>query len=459
MVTSSAPQAPRTVYTVSQLNQEVRSLLETALPPLWVEGEISNLARPRSGHMYFTLKDGNAQVRCAMFRNRNMLLRFRPEDGQRVLVRARAGLYPARGEFQLVVDHMEEAGEGALRRAFEALKAQLEQEGLFDPAHKQALPPFPRRLGVVTSPTGAAIRDVLTVLKRRFPALPVLIYPVPVQGEGAGRQIADAIAEADRRRDVDVLLVTRGGGSLEDLWAFNEEVVARAIHACGLPVVSAVGHEVDVTISDLVADQRAPTPSAAAELISPDGPALLRQVQALGDRLAQLNAQHRRQAGERLHALTRRLQARHPGQLLRDRSQRLDELDQRLRHAVRQRLNQPAQRFADLRGRLQRSDPRLTIRQREEQRQALARRLSAAVQQHLERARHRLGSIGRELNAVSPLATLSRGYAIARQGEDGPVIRDVTQVAAGDAVRVRVHQGAMDCTVTRVYSGAQSKDN
>ncbi|ABI56047.1 exodeoxyribonuclease VII large subunit [Alkalilimnicola ehrlichii MLHE-1] len=450
MVTT-ASQAPRTVYTVSQLNQEVRSLLETTLPPLWVEGEISNLARPRSGHLYFTLKDSAAQVRCAMFRNRNLLLRFQPGDGQRVLVRARAGLYPARGEFQLVVDHMEEAGEGALRRAFEALKARLEQEGLFDPAHKRPLPAFPRRLGVITSPTGAAIRDVLTVLRRRFPALPVLIYPVPVQGEGAGGQIAAAIEEADRRRDVDVVLVTRGGGSLEDLWAFNEEVVARAIHACGLPVVSAVGHEVDVTISDLVADQRAPTPSAAAELISPDGPALLHQVRGLRDRLLQLTTQHHRRASDRLNGLARRLQARHPGQLLRDRSQRLDELDQRLRHAMAQRLARHTQALDHLRARLRQGDPRLTIRRREEQRLALERRLHAAVRQQLQAREQRLSGLGRALHAVSPLATLSRGYAIARQGADGPVLRDSTQVAPGDAVRVRLHRGQLDCRVERVH--------
>lgn len=268
----------RAVYTVSRLNQEVRLLLENVYPLIWVEGEISNLSRPSSGHYYFSLKDQEAQVRCAMFRNTAIRLRFQPKDGMQVLVRARVGLYPARGEFQLIIEHMEDAGDGRLRRAFEELKHKLQREGLFDAARKRPLPVPPRRLGIVTSPTGAAIHDVLTVLRRRFPLLPVLIYPVQVQGEGAAEQIAAAIRLANERKEVDLLLVTRGGGSLEDLWAFNEEVVARAIYASEIPVVSAVGHEVDVTIADLVADQRAPTPSAAAEMISPDAGAWLMQL-------------------------------------------------------------------------------------------------------------------------------------------------------------------------------------
>ncbi|MBK1727471.1 exodeoxyribonuclease VII large subunit, partial [Halorhodospira neutriphila] len=297
------PSEATPVYTPSQLNQEVRGMLETALPTVWVEGEISNLARPASGHIYFTLKDAGAQVRCALFRGRASALRHRPGDGDQVRVRAKASLYPARGAFQLIVEHLEEAGEGALRQAFEALQQRLAAEGLFSAADKRPLPAQPQRLGVVTSPTGAAIRDVLTVLARRFPALPVLIYPVAVQGEGAAPAIARALELAGRRREVDVLLLTRGGGSLEDLWPFNEEAVARAIRACPIPVVSAVGHEVDVTIADLAADLRAPTPSAAAEALSPDAAAWLERTRALRRRLEAAGARHLQGQRRRLTGL------------------------------------------------------------------------------------------------------------------------------------------------------------
>lgn len=259
----------REVFTVSQLNDEVRALLENQFPLIWVEGEISNLARPASGHLYFSLKDDAAQVRCAMFKMRNRLLDFQPENGQQVLLRTRVSLYPARGEFQLIVEHMEAAGDGALRRQFELLKRRLSEEGLFDPESKLPLPMVPERLGVITSPTGAAIRDILSVLKRRFPGIPVLIYPVPVQGAEAPAAIVKALRTAAARHECDLLIMARGGGSLEDLWAFNDEAVARAMHACPIPIVSGIGHEIDFTIADFVADQRAPTPSAAAELVSP----------------------------------------------------------------------------------------------------------------------------------------------------------------------------------------------
>jgi len=260
----------RDIYSVGRLNAEARGLLEGAFPLIWVQGELSNVSRPSSGHLYFTLKDANAQVRCAMFRGNNRFLKFRPADGAQVVVRASLSLYEARGDYQLIVQSMEEAGDGALQRAFEALKQKLAAEGLFEAAHKRALPTLPKRIGVITSPTGAAIRDILSVLKRRFPAIPVLIYPVAVQGQAAGAEIAAMIRRADMRRDCDVLIIARGGGSLEDLWAFNEEIVARAIFDCSIPTVSGVGHEVDFTIADFVADQRAPTPSVAAEMVSPD---------------------------------------------------------------------------------------------------------------------------------------------------------------------------------------------
>ncbi|PWG63852.1 exodeoxyribonuclease VII large subunit [Sediminicurvatus halobius] len=435
------------VYSVSRLAEEVRLLLDGAFPLLWVEGEISNLARPRSGHVYFTLKDERAQVRCALFRNRAQRLRFQPGHGERVLVRARVSLYVPRGDFQLIVEHMEPAGHGALQRAFEALKARLDAEGLFAVEHKRALPALPRRLGVITSPTGAALRDVLTVLRRRFPALPVLIYPVPVQGEGAAEAIAAAIRRAGERAEVDALLITRGGGSLEDLWAFNEEVVARAIHACPLPVVSAVGHEVDVSIADLVADQRAPTPSAAAELLSPDGEAWARQLEGTAQRLARAQQRRLGDTRQRLETLARRLQAQHPGRRLQERAQRLDEIEQRLAHALRQRLAGAEARLGHAQERLLALSPRQRIARLDEHTLALRRRLAAAVQRDLERRGARLGASARALEAVSPLATLGRGYAIVRRAEDDAILRRAGDVSIGEEVRALLHEGSLRCRV------------
>jgi exodeoxyribonuclease VII large subunit len=276
----------RDIYTVGRLNREARGLLEAGLPSLWISGELSNLSRPSSGHWYFTLKDADAQVRCAMFRQRNLACRAAPRDGLKVLLRARVGLYEARGDFQLVVDHLEEAGEGELRQRFEALKLRLAGEGLFDAGRKRPPPRFPRRVGVVTSATAAALRDVLHVIRRRYPAMPVLIYPVPVQGAGAAREIGEMLVLADRRAEVDVLLLVRGGGSLEDLQAFNDEGLARVIAGLELPLICGVGHEIDFTIADFVADLRAPTPSAAAELAVPDATAWLAGFDAMSRRLA-----------------------------------------------------------------------------------------------------------------------------------------------------------------------------
>ncbi|KAB7627685.1 exodeoxyribonuclease VII large subunit [Alkalilimnicola sp. S0819] len=437
------------IYTVTRLNEEARALLETGLPLLWVEGEISNLARPASGHIYFTLKDSGAQVRCAMFRGRNQLLRFAPRNGERVLLRAKVSLYPARGDYQLIVEHMESAGDGALRRAFEQLQARLQAEGLFDPAHKRPLPAMPQRLGVITSPSGAAIRDVLSVLKRRYPRLEVLIYPVPVQGEGAARQIAEAIALADARREVDLLLLTRGGGSLEDLWAFNEEDVARALYACELPTVSAVGHEVDYSIADLVADQRAATPSAAAELISPDGAAWLRRFVQLEQQLRNLQRRQRQRQHERLQWLTHRLRQLHPGRRLQDHGQRLDELEQRLRRALQLQLSGLHQRLAGLNERLGGCSPAERIGHARERLQALARRQQRQMQQELHQRRLRLRGLAGELNAISPLATLQRGYAIVHDAEGG-VLRRAAQARSGDAVVARLSDGSLHCVVGSV---------
>ncbi|MFS8609180.1 MAG: exodeoxyribonuclease VII large subunit, partial [Gammaproteobacteria bacterium] len=329
---------PRDVYTPSRLNREARMLLERGLPALWLEGEISNFSRPSSGHWYFSLKDEAAQIRCAMFRQRNVLARFTPKDGMHVQARGRVSLYEPRGDYQFILDYIEEAGEGLLRRKFEELKNKLAAEGLFDPARKRSLPKIPRRIGVITSPTGAAIRDILHILKRRFCSIPVLIYPVQVQGAAAAPQIAAAIRLAGRRAECDVLILARGGGSLEDLWAFNEEIVARAIYECPIPIVSGVGHEVDFTIADFVADVRAPTPSGAAELVVPDSAEWVRAFATLERRLTSTLRRLLNERIQRMDWLTRRLQRRNPRFELEQHAQRLDELERRLLRAMRHSL-------------------------------------------------------------------------------------------------------------------------
>jgi exodeoxyribonuclease VII large subunit len=439
----------RDVYTPSRLNEEVRQLLEGALPLLWIEGELANLARPRSGHLYFSLRDQGAQIRCAMFRNRNLHVRFQPRDGQHVLLRARVSLYAPRGDYQLIVEHMEEAGDGALRRAFEALKARLDAEGLFDAARKRPLPCPPRRLGVITSPTGAALRDVLQVLRRRFPALPVLVYPVPVQGAGAAEQIAGAIRLAGQRAEVDALLVTRGGGSLEDLWAFNEEAVARAIAASPIPVISAVGHEIDFTIADFVADQRAPTPSAGAELLSPDGAARARQFADLAARLRHGQRRGLALRRERVEALRRRLAAQHPGRRLQQRAQRLDELEQRLLAAFRSQQQRRGLRLEVAADRLRRSDPRQRVRQLRDRVIDQDRRLREAMQARLRRTGERFRALAHGLEAVSPLATVARGYAIVSRESDGEVLRDAAAAPVGTLVRAQLGRGELLCRVEK----------
>jgi len=444
---SPIPQPDREIYTVSALNTEARILLESGFGTIWVEGELSNLARPSSGHIYFSLKDAEAQVRCAMFRQRGYRLGFQPEEGMQVLVRARVSIYQARGDFQLIVDHLEEAGDGALRRAFEELKQRLAAEGMFDPTHKQPLPAFPRQVGIITSPTGAAIRDVLTTLERRFPALPVIVYPVPVQGEGAAEMIARMIKLADERQECDVLIVARGGGSLEDLAAFNAEVVARAIFACKTPVVVGVGHEVDFTIADFVADQRAPTPTAAAELVSPHRSEWLETVARLEQRLLrQFNTQLAYQA-QRLHWLNGRLATAHPGRRLLERAQRLDDLEQRLRLAWRHRSHEQRARVTQASTRLQRHDPRGQIQRLAAHQSQLAHRLATAVRKYLVFKEQQLLSLGRELHTVSPLATLERGYAIMQAGDAATVVRRWDQVEVGEMVTARLGKGSLQCRV------------
>jgi exodeoxyribonuclease VII large subunit len=440
----------RDVYTVSRLNQTARKLLESGLARIWLEGELSNIARPSSGHLYFTLKDSKAQIRGAMFRSRNQLLRFRPEEGMQVLVRAKVSLYEPRGDYQLIAEAMQEAGDGVLQRAFDALKLKLEQEGLFAAGGKLPVPAMPARIGVITSPSGAAIRDVLSVLKRRFPAIPVLIYPVPVQGKDAGREIAAMIATASRRRDCDVLILTRGGGSLEDLWAFNEEVVARALHDCILPVVSAVGHEVDFTIADFVADQRAPTPSAAAELVSPEQSEWLAQLRGLQRRSTRHLQQQLLDARQRLNWLNQRLQFRHPGQYLSQQAQRLDELEQRHRLAIRSHFNKLQSLLHAVTAALKQTAPSVRISRSELQLQALTQRLRTSISSVLQTRQRQLAVVCKSLDTISPLATLERGYAIVTRQTDQRVVHQAASVRPGEQVTARLADGQLLCSVDKI---------
>jgi exodeoxyribonuclease VII large subunit len=446
----SAAQAPelfRDIYSVSRLNREVRAVLEGSFPLLWVEGELSNLAQPASGHVYFSLKDPAAQVRCAMFRSKRLLLGFKPANHQQVLVRARVGLYEGRGDFQLIVEHMEAAGEGALRLQFEHLKHKLAAEGLFDEARKRALPSIPRQVGLVTSSTGAAVRDLLTVLARRFPALPVLIYPAQVQGQGAAEELVAALDLANERAECDVLILARGGGSLEDLQAFNEEALARAIGRSAIPVVTGIGHEIDLSIADLVADRRGATPSAAAELVSPSAQHLGQRLRASEQRLIGAQARLLFACRQRFVAAQRHLGLLHPLDLLQRRQQRFDDLQRRMEIALARKLEGVRGRIGPLALRVRAASPQGELARRRVILGTLGRRLDEAAGRILDTCSERLARAAQGLEARSPLATLTRGYSILRMAPAGQVITDARQVAPGDLVEARLARGSLTLEV------------
>lgn len=423
---------------VSELNRQVKSLLESSFLTIQVEGELSNFVRPSSGHWYFTLKDSSAQVRCAMFRSRCQYLKYQPKNGDQVMVRAKVSLYPGRGDYQLICDYMEESGTGSLQQAYEALKIKLEQQGLFDSAFKKPIPQHPQHLGVITSPTGAAVHDILTVLKRRFPSLPITIFPTAVQGAGAAEQIANAIQIANHQGQCDVLIVGRGGGSLEDLWSFNEEIVARSIFQSAIPVISAVGHEVDVSIADFVADLRAPTPSAAAELISPDQQQILQRIQQLRQRLTLALQRSLAQRKQQLEWTSSRL--KHPGDRLAERAQKLDELEIRLQRAMQLKLSHLQDRFQTIEFRYQRAVPEQKIALYQQRVEELQHRLQQQTGRLMERHRLNLKALVGKLNSVSPLATLERGYAIV-QDDKGKVIHDIDLIQPRQEITTRLHNG------------------
>jgi exodeoxyribonuclease VII large subunit len=440
----------KNIYTVSQLNSEVRLLLEEAFPFVWVEGEISNFAAPHSGHWYFSLKDSHAQVRCAMFKSSQRNLDFIPKDGMHILIKARVSLYENRGEFQLIAESMEERGEGKLRLAFEILKKKLEAAGLFDPTHKKTLAPFPKQIGVITSATGAAIRDILSVLKRRYPCVPIIIYPTLVQGDSAALAISKAIQTANNRHECDLLLLARGGGSLEDLWPFNEEIVAHAIHQSHIPIISGVGHETDFTIADFVADQRAPTPSAAAEMAVPDCLELIELLRRFKQQIERKMQQQFHAASQRLLWMQKHLHQQHPKRLLTEKMQQLDFWEHTLLQLQQHFLTKKQKQLYQLYRTLHVYSPLQCIQQEQHRIQFHQQKIQHLMNATLQRQQTQLAQAAATLDALSPLATLKRGYAIAMT-QDQHVLYKATEVKSGDAITIQLLEGSLECEVYKIH--------
>lgn len=430
------------IYTVSRLNNVVRLLLEQEMGLVWLTAEISNLVQHSSGHWYFTLKDQQAQIKAAMFKGQNRRVSFRPQNGQQVLVQGQLSLYEARGDYQLIVEKMQPAGDGLLQMKLEALKTRLIAEGLFDPQRKRPLPSQPRQLGIITSPTGAAIHDMLTILARRDPALPVILYPSAVQGEGAVPVLLQALETAWRRNECDLLIIGRGGGSLEDLWCFNDERVVRAIAISPIPIVSAVGHETDVTLSDFAADLRAPTPSAAAELVSRDQQQQLHRLTQYQHRLQQamqLQLQQQQLSWQQLYS---RLNTQNPRYQLQQKIQKQDELQYRLEHALQQTLSRAHYRWTVQQQRLQQQSPQNRIQNLQHQQTYLYQRLLTAVGNQLQDKNQALSRLSGQLQALSPLQVLARGYSVTTNTR-GELIHNSQQVSSGDTLNIQLHQGTL----------------
>lgn len=439
----------RDIYSVSRLNREVRTLLETGFPLLWIEAELSNFARPASGHWYFSLKDEAAQVKCAMFKNRNQLVKVLPSNGKQILVRARIGLYEPRGDYQLIIEHMEEAGDGALRRQFELLKNKLANEGLFDSAHKKEIPETVVRVGIITSPSGAAIHDILTTLNRRFPMQKTIIYPTPVQGKGASQNIAKAIHKANIRKETDVLIIARGGGSLEDLWEFNEEVVARAIYDSVIPIVTGIGHEVDFTIADFVADQRAATPTAAAELISPDRYQQLQKLSDIESRLVNLLENKLQQKQQQLDWMSKRI--RHPKERIQLLQNKLNHLYQRNYRSIENNLLKSRSKIEILNAKMQQYEPSQRIQQLNLCFENIHKRFKRATAQTIFTKKQKLQYLVNTLDALSPLHTLKRGYAIIKDDNEN-IVSKSKNIKLGQKIKTELNQGYFFSTITDIQN-------
>jgi len=445
----STSQLTSTVYQVSDLANEMRRLMETSYPEIWIEGELSSLSTPASGHLYFSLKDQQSQLRCAMFRNRANINRYRPKAGDLVRVRAKISVYTARGDLQCIVQHIEEAGEGLLQRQFEELKLKLNQEGLFANDHKLQIPAFAKHIGLVTSPSGAAVKDILSTLNRRCPGIPVTLYPAVVQGDSAAGTLIQALADIIQHNRCDVIIIGRGGGSLEDLWCFNDEQLARAIYNCPIPIVSAVGHEVDVSIADYVADLRAPTPTAAAELLSPDNTELEGRVGALGRRLRFGMQRYFEVQGQRVDQSYNQL--KHPKSVIETRQKDVSHLGTRLKHALTSRMASKKAQYENCLQQLKRQTVRTQITHKRQSTSALSQRLLRAQQYNLKHHQQQFEKLGSQLHLVSPLATLDRGFAIVRNKESS-IIRDSQTVKPGDALSVQLNAGKLHCDVTEIDS-------
>jgi exodeoxyribonuclease VII large subunit len=439
------------IISVSEFTRNVKNVLENNFPSLLVCGEISNLAKPRSGHWYFTLKDDRSQVRCAMFRQSNQRLSFTPVEGSQVVVRARVSLYEARGDFQLIVDSMEDAGVGALQRAYEDLKQKLQSQGLFASLHKKSLPELPRCVGIISSPTGAALQDILNVLERRFPALPVIIYPTQVQGHEASEQLIKALQCAQDQALCDVIIIGRGGGSIEDLWAFNNESLAHKIHQCPIPIISSVGHEVDFTICDFVADVRAATPSAAAELVSPDQNEWLNLLQGIENQLISLINRHISSRQQLLQWQTKQL--KHPGRYLDEIAQRVDELANRMDQNLGFQIQLRQEKLLTLEAHLQQYSPIHKLQQQTDRLNYLQQRLEQSLQPQLQQFQQKIASLARELDAFSPLATLGRGYSLVKN-ENNELIKSTTQLTTGQKLKIHFMENQALVTVNKLEERA-----
>jgi len=459
-VTDLTAQSPASrAISVSELNRRAKILLEDGLARIWVEGEISNLSKPPSGHVYFSLKDASAQVSCAWFRQRQRGPTINLKNGDQILVFGKVSIFEARGNYQIIVEQLEPAGEGELRQRFEALKKKLAAEGLFDEDNKQALPELPQRIGLITSPSGAAVRDMITVLARRFPSIPVIVYPTAVQGEFAAPQIVTTISTAVERNECDVLIIGRGGGSLEDMWPFNEEIVARAIADCPIPIVSAVGHEIDFTIADFVADLRAPTPSGAAELVVPDHAEWLRQLVTTSTRIAQLARRYIEDRFQEIDWLGKRLTQSSPAATVARQRDWLRNLRQVLIGTIRHDLSTRRRHIDDTRARLLQRSPAMGVQQSIRRMNKLEQRLEVAGRNRIDRLQQRLKLAGRTLNSVSPLATLDRGYAIVTERDSGQLLTAASSVAAGVNIQARLAEGSLEATVTGTNEEDEHNEN
>ncbi|MFT7389456.1 MAG: exodeoxyribonuclease VII large subunit [Candidatus Endobugula sp.] len=445
---NNSPKTDKQLLSVSQLNRRAKQLLETHLALVWVSGEISNLAKPSSGHWYFSLKDSHAQVRCAMFKGANQRVRWTPESGQQVSIRARVSLYEGRGEYQLIVEHMNIAGDGQLQQQYEQLKDTLEAEGLFSEEHKQPLPRYPQHIGVITSPTGAAVHDIISVLKRRYPIATVSIFPVSVQGVNAAPEIIAGIQQANLLKQCDVLILSRGGGSIEDLWAFNNEALARTIYQSDIPIISAVGHEVDFTIADFVADVRAPTPSVSAEIATPDYLDLFQLIDYYQDRLQRTHEQRLHREKERLTFLRKRL--RHPGQAIRNQQQQVKYFRQAIISATGSVLQQRQTRFERLAQRLLNQHPKKQLGQQKDRVTGNVKRLHSAIEQLIDKKQQQLARKAAVLDAISPLTVLSRGYSITRKHDGGTIVKNSRQLSVGDSISTKLSDGHIESTVTNI---------